>query len=115
MQSYMFQRKFKIDIYKSECIESCKDNEKEYYICYDHCPNYTYTIEKDSKICYDKEPDGYYLDLIENKYKKCFQSCKYCCGSGNETNHNFKKCRDGFIYINDSVSTNNCYIKCKNY
>ena len=32
--------------------------------------------------------EGYYLDINNNTYKKCYKNCKYCYGEGNATINN---------------------------
>ena len=63
-------------------------------------------------ICYDRNPIGYYLDSSELIYMDCYQTCKYCYGPGDNLNHNCKKCKSGFINLNND---NNCYLDCNYY
>ena len=83
--------------------------------CFDKCPSGTYPLIDNNYICYDS-PEGYYLDLNESKYKKCFESCKYCYGEGNNKTHKCEICKSNYIFINDyNISETNCYNKCENY
>ena len=60
--------------------------------------------------CY-KNPEEYYKDY--NIYKKCYSSCKFCAGSGNETNNQCTVCKEGYETKNDFENDNNCYKKCE--
>ena len=115
-----FIKNIKLDIETNECIQQCSEHNYEYEcnnICYNECPEDTYSTEDTPNICYEKNPGGYYLDIADNIYKSCYQSCEYCYGPGDKTNHNCKKCKDGLInLVNDNtISENNCYEKCTYY
>ena len=122
-----FKPNIKIDTKNKKCIESCLNNKYEYElnnICYNECPKDSFIISDDEldnnnseniKKCYDKTPEGYYLDINNKIYKKCFKNCKYCYGEGNETINNCKECNDNYIFISDSIYKNNCYEKCNFY
>jgi hypothetical protein len=61
--------------------------------------------------CY-KDLDGYYVDLNDFLYKKCYQSCETCDKEGNNITHNCLTCD-----INFSSSfnmNNNKYVNCYN-
>jgi len=64
--------------------------------------------------CY-KLSEGYYLDNIDNLYKKCYDSCKYCDNNGNESLHNCLECKDDYNYIIQYEKYRNCYINCSYY
>ena len=111
-----FKKNIKIDLKTNECIENCNESDYKYEynnLCHEKCPNYTYTKENDY-LCYDKKPEGYYLDLIDLKYKKCYNTCNNCYGYGNETNHNCIECKSNLLFLNDPLSNfpYNCYNKC---
>ena len=113
-----FNDNIKIDILNNICIESCisKGYNYEYNnICYNACPENTFTSIDNPNICYDKTPEGYYFDSQDNNFKKCFSSCKYCYGPGEENNHNCIECSLGKIFLNDSNQETNCYEKCDYY
>ena len=57
--------------------------------------------------CY-KDLDGYYVDLNDSLYKKCYQSCKTCEKKGNNITHNCLICNNNFSF---SLSINNNYSK----
>ena len=38
--------------------------------------------------CLGNTPEGYYLDTEDGLYKKCYSSCKFCNGQGDEINNN---------------------------
>ena len=75
-------------------------------IYYDECPNGSYpfdnfTNESNNIIkCLDKAPEGYYLDINDKKFKKCFENCKLCYGEGNETINNCEECKSNFDLFN---------------
>ena len=67
-------------------------------------------------------PIGYYLDLNEGLYKKCYLSCETCELNGDIIHHNCLQCKPEFepyLYNNDSDEYNynytNCYKKCNFY
>ena len=67
--------------------------------------------------CY-KDPEGYYLDLNAELYKKCYYTCKTCEIKGNNLFHNCKLCVNEFptfINLNDSNNYTNCYEECNYY
>ena len=68
-------------------------------ICYQKCPKRTYTLEdKGNNLCYDINPDGYYLDLKNEIYKKCYQTCSKCKVGGNELNNNCIECKVNYTF-----------------
>ena len=114
-----------IDINKNICIDSCINANYNYEYnntCYNKCPNNTFPLicennecNNITKQCFDHEPQGYYLDINEEAYKKCFDVCETCNGEGNEINHNCKKCKINYILINNVFNYSNCYNICKFY
>ena len=47
-------------------------------------------------------------------YKKCFNTCKICNQSGNETNNNCIECINDHKFLNDSLAIQqNCYKDCE--
>ena len=124
-----FNENIKLDIIANVCIKSCKENDYNYElnnICYNQCPNDTHVIIKDINnkenvfieyddgvaICLDENPEGYYLDN-DGFYEKCFDSCKFCYGAGNDKDNNCKICKDNFLFLNDSLYNNSCYEQCE--
>ena len=96
----------------NKCIDNCtKDDIYKYEfnnICYKSCPYGTYELEdKSTYICYNETPYGFYLDLKENKFKKCYETCSRCNFTGNETNNNCLDCKDKFKFYNNTVVFNN--------
>ena len=121
-----FKKNIKIDIINNTCIESCIINGYHYElnnICYTKCPDNSYLkycdredcINKDVKECFDITPEGYYLDINSETYKKCYNNCKFCYGEGNKKINNCKKCIDNFIFINEILYKTNCFPRCNNY
>ena len=82
-------RKLKIDSQYKRCVENCNESNYKYEnnnTCYNKCPSETYTKENEY-LCLAQKPEGYYLDLNDLKYKKCFDRCKNCYEFGNEINN----------------------------
>ena len=89
--------------------DSCISCQESFY------PIYIETSSSNSFIkCYNN-PEGFYLDLNDNTYKKCYSSCQTCDKKGNSTNHNCLKCNNEYGYelnINERI---NCYNRCEFY
>ena len=66
------------------------------------------------KKCH-KDPIGYYLDIIENKYKKCYYSCEKCEMKGNNIEHNCTECNRNYPIEFRVNNYSNCYENCKYY
>ena len=62
-----------------------------------------------------KTQDGYYLDLEDKIFKKCYETCDTCDKGGNETNHNCKDCIEELKLYNNSMNISNCYEICDYY
>ena len=121
-----FNENIKINLNENKCINSCNEIEDRYElnnICYNKCPNNTYPIDG-GYLCLNKKPEGYYLANNE-KYKKCYDTCKSCEEEGNEDFNKCVECKANYI-SNDGTKYNylyelninglkNCYIKCPNY
>ena len=119
-----FKEMIKTDLVDETDIDPCQNiNYKYKYInkCYIECPEDTYPIyeinnDDFNKIeCYKKTPEGYYLDVNNRIYKKCFESCNYCHGEGNGTNHNCIECKANYAFYNNYLNISNCYEKCDYY
>ena len=97
----------KESIKQNLCI-SCNDG---YYPKYNEINNVNSFID-----CY-QSPEGYYLDEIngEKFYKSCYNSCKKCNKSGNETNHNCIECDENYYFEINFGDYKNCYNKCSYY
>ena len=66
-------------------------------------------------ICSTEIPENYYLDN-DNIYKECYEKCKKCSQSGNETINNCDEYKVDFIFINDSSTPDkNFDTKCNYY
>ena len=76
-----------------------------------------YAYYKSTNLCKSLnvlENGPYYIKSIDDIseipiYDDCYSSCAKCNESGNYTNHNCLKCKEGFVYIDDDTS--NCYNK----
>ena len=89
------------------CI-SCNDG---YYQKYEEI-----NINNNYINCY-QSPEGYYLDKNNDElnYKLCYESCKICNISGNETYHNCLECKYNFSYELHYLFYKNCYNNCSFY
>jgi hypothetical protein len=56
---------------------------------------------------------GYYLDTTNNKFRKCYSSCKACMQEGDISNHQCKECKESF-YKSEDTNVNNCYSNLQN-
>ena len=121
------KKNLKIDSEYRRCVENCNESNYKYEYnntCYDKCPKETFNIINEY-FCFDEKPEGYYLDLNDLKYKKCFDRCKNCYGLGNETNNNCIECKSNISLLNGSLydflyelnldGYKNCFIKCPHY
>ena len=73
-------------------------------------------INNDNKFikCY-KLKKGYYLDITDSLYKKCYDSCKYCDKNGSELIHNCLECKNNYIITITYEKYKNCDINCPYY
>ena len=112
-----FNKSIKIDLNELKCVNYCNESEFKYEynnFCHNKCPDKTYNIENEY-LCLNTQPEGYYLDIERSVYKKCFASCKYCYGYGNEINNNCIECITDFTFLNETTYNNkNCYKKGEN-
>ena len=83
------------------CIACNNDN------FYYHAENYIDNTDK-YVACFQSAPEGYYLDLNANLFKKCYQSCKTCDELGDDSVHKCTSCKDNLIAELES----NCYEVC---
>ena len=98
-----------------KCQDKCKtcdlDSVKEDRCIQCNSDNSYFEVEKDIDSenyidCFNELHEGYYFE--ENKYKKCYESCKYCSDLGNNIQHKCIECKSGMIKEFES----NCYNKC---
>ena len=112
---FCFQNNTKFNIDENSC--TCNENNKFIFNneCYNECPNDKYPVWPNINICSETHPDNYYLDN-DKIYKECYNTCKTCNKSGNETNHNCDECINNYIFLNESsISSQNCYRECQFY
>ena len=70
-------------------------------------------ISKDELInCY-KEPEGYFLK--NEKYEKCYSSCKYCTELGDDLDNKCTECKTNYAFIINNNNIKNCYEDCEYY
>ena len=102
------------------CIDECKNDDIYNYeynnFCYKECPNNTYVLEdKEDNKCFENAPQGYYLDLKNNTFRKCYEKCNLCEIGGDEINNNCIKCISDYELYNIGLNSGNCYKKCDFY
>ena len=120
----------KINMDTKECLTSCSESEENIYEymngCYTKCPDGTlldglncFSNECEGKpnsaTCKDGTPKGYYYDLTDKIYKKCYEKCNYCSGEGTETDNKCTECISGYRLLEDNNNIENCYINCNHY
>ena len=111
--------------FKADCNESCLicneeskilnkciycNIEKGYYpIFYGNIyERYHECIHNDSNI------ERLYLDLEDNYFKPCYESCRTCNKEGNKINHNCLTCDINYIFMPEDLDSNNCVLNCTN-
>ena len=114
----------KVDLELNKCVENCTNKYQYINICSNQCFPGTYPKENEY-LCLDKKPEGYYLDRINNFYKKCYDTCKNCDEGGDEINNNCTECKINYKDSNGNLynilyelkinNYKNCYIKCPYY
>ena len=108
-----------LKIYESEkkCLDECYSYQFEYNnICYNDCPSGTHRLFLNRNICIVEVPENYYLDNNDNIYKRCYNLCKTCIQSGDETINNCDKCINEYTFLNESsFPSKNCFKKCEFY
>ena len=68
-------------------------------------PKYNDSSNNDSFInCYNNKLEGYYLDINNKIYKKCYPSCKNCLEYGDKNDNKCIECYSNYI-----LNKNNCY------
>ena len=99
------------------CLDDCYTELFEYNNeCLNDCPSGKHRIFIDRNRCTDELPEGFFLDNIDNIYKKCFETCKVCNQVGNDDNNNCDQCIDNYKFLDDSFAKpKNCYYDCDNY
>ena len=120
-----FKENIIVDMINEQCIEACSLEEYKFKFenkCYIECPKDTFAIycedeecESNKRECYDYTIQGYYLNITNKFYQKCFDTCKFCNGEGNEEFNNCIECNSGYYFLNYTESQINCYEKCEYY
>ena len=92
----------KIDLNTNSCVINCNESSNKYELnnlCYERCPNTSYLLRDNEILCSDKSSqNSYYFDNNKLMYKECYNTCKSCNVTGNETNHNCIECKSGFYF-----------------
>ena len=103
------------------------ENDDKYKLCHESClkcdgPNnnncincnnskgYYFKENDNSKVCFTKNTIsiGYYLNSIDNLFKKCNSRCLTCDIGGTDSLSNCKKCKNNNNYHFDPVKANHC-------
>ena len=103
----------KICLKTDSCVGSCNDCKYKYELntlCYERCPETSYSSSDNEYLCFDKSPEnGYYFDSVKLLYKECYNICKKCNTGGTETNHNCIECKSGLYLLDEPENDGNCY------
>ena len=115
-----FYQRDKCKCFNTKC-EICSEDSLEYNLC-ETCNEDYYPMENDSTNyngwinCYN-EPENYFL--LNDIYKPCFSSCKYCQKEGNYERQFCLSCNDNnsfALIMDESIdSIYNCYPNCTYY
>ena len=110
------------DIKKCKCTqnkscEKCSLESNEEDLCIT-CNNQDgYYMKADDEFlengfvkCYEN-PEGYFLK--DNKYHKCYSTCKKCNSLGDNLQQECTECLDNYEYKKDFDNDTNCYQKCE--
>ena len=118
----------KVDFFNKKCLEDCEDSDTNKFDykngCYNKCPQNTLelnhlcidsnidTFNSYSILHEDEKPLGYYLDPEDLVYRKCYETCKFCEGKGDEDNNKCTECITDYKFLNDFENDKNCYPEC---
>lgn len=102
-------------------IRDCEIQKFHFVICEENCNcmegNFCFSCQSDSGMkandnkCYKKkELISYYRK--NNKYYKCYTSCKTCSKEGTQDTHNCESCSDSYPYERRNSDSLNCYETC---
>ena len=106
------------NIYK-KCYSNCKtcngplinDSDSENMNC-EICQDGFYK-KINTNSCYNEEPEGYYLDLNEFIYNKCYETCTNCSGPLNTScyscieNYTFIRSNNSCLFNNENKTNDN--------
>ena len=101
-----------------KCDKKCKEcdiNSVSENICI-YCNNSLGFYKKEDDIrnqyydCFTGEQEGYFLDISNKEYKKCYKTCKKCNELGNVKDNKCTEC-----FSNSTLNETNCYEICSNY
>ena len=90
-------RECSIEGSNNNLCESC-DIKNNYYPLYNDTNVGTFK-------CFNKMIEGYFLNKEKKLYEKCYNTCKYCFRSGNDSFHNCIECSNNYKFMNGI----NCY------
>ena len=111
-------------ILKCKCTKNisckyCTEESNELNLCLSCNSEEGYYPKIDDEIrvdgfinCY-KNPEEYFLK--NEKYEKCYTSCKYCTELGTELNNKCDECKSGYSFIINNNNIKNCYEECPKY
>ena len=94
---------------KRHLCTSC-DKNNGFFPIYDDLYNNNYPYLNCSK-----DLQGFYFDNEDKVYKLCYNSCKICNKSGNETEHNCHECKLEYNFEINYQYYKNCYNNCSYY
>ena len=88
-----------IESFEADLCISC-NIEKNYYPFFNESNNNGSFIH-----CYNENFEGFFISNKTKRYEKCYNTCKYCFGSGNYSYHYCRDCKLDYKYMNGV----NCY------
>ena len=68
------------------------------------------TLNNNIMECLSGEQEGYFFEETNKIYKKCYKTCKFCEGPGDDSDNKCKECLSNYLKLN-----NNCYENCNDY
>ena len=105
--------------YDIKC-EACSLNSKELNLCtscnkaqgYYQKEDFLSSSDNSFIDCF-KDPEGYFLNSINELYERCYNTCKFCTSKGDENDNKCLECLEPYIFIDDFENKKNCYIDCQ--
>ena len=68
------------------------------------------TLNNNIIECLSGEQEGFFFQETNKIYKKCYKTCKFCEGPGDDSDNKCKECLSNYLKLN-----NNCYENCNDY
>ena len=121
---YLMENPNECQCFEERCYK-CSDDSLEHNLCISCNENKGYFKKSDETAIYGfydcyNEPEKYYFDRLNRKYKPCFNSCLFCTSGGNYNRQLCKICDPDFSFaiyndIDEGTEVYNCYPNCTFY